>query len=37
MKAICLLKDIGKRIIISCFFMPFLLVALWMTIKGKGR
>jgi len=34
MKAICLLKDSGKRIIIGCVFMPFLLVALLRNSLG---
>jgi len=34
MKAIGMLKDIGKWFIIVCAFMPFLLIALWITVKG---
>lgn len=34
MKAIYILKDIGKWFIIGCVFIPFLLIALWITIKG---
>lgn len=34
MKALCVLKDIGKWLIAGCIYIPFLLVALLMTVKG---
>jgi len=33
-KVVGFLKDIGKWFIISCIFIPFFLVALWITVKG---